>query len=290
MNSPLLQQILQADALRIRVQPILEIHTSGRRLHGIECLSRGPEGTNLQRADILFSYVRKKHAEVAVDRACCAAALKNCASIHTKVPRISINVHAVTLAQDPQIVDFFESEANKNGIPLTKLSLEIVEHRPAWNGLDFRRTLEQFRQRGIGIVLDDIGLGSSNYGMIIDCRPSCFKLDKYFVHESESDFHRQAVIKSVVSLAESFGATVVAEGVEDFDDLESMLDIGVDLVQGFLVGMPMPVSELTKSGLLDGNVHAWEQDCGIPTNQSSLSNPKEKPSHHLKAKARHQSH
>ena len=224
-----------------------------------------------------------------MDRACCAAALKECAFIQTKVPLISINLHAVTLAQDPKIVNFFESEANKNGIPLTKLSLEIVEHRPDWNGLDFRRTLEEFRRRGIGIILDDIGLGSSNYGMIIDCRPSCFKLDKYFVHQSASDFHRQAVIKSVVNLAQSFGASVVAEGVEDFADLESMLDIGVDLVQGFFVGLPMAVSELAQSGLLDGSEHSWEQDCGIPTNQSKSLDPTAKGSKHLKAKARHQS-
>jgi EAL domain-containing protein (putative c-di-GMP-specific phosphodiesterase class I) len=59
----LLDAILEPGGLRVRVQPIVEVHGEEWRLHGVECLMRGPKGTNLESADILFEYVRRKREE-----------------------------------------------------------------------------------------------------------------------------------------------------------------------------------------------------------------------------------
>jgi EAL domain-containing protein (putative c-di-GMP-specific phosphodiesterase class I) len=245
----LLETLLQPGTLKALVQPIVEIHASGSRLHGVECLMRGPDKSNLRRADILFCYVRKKNAEAAIDRACVSAALEASQPLPENV-RISINVHASSLANDQGFLPFLAAQASKYSLSPTRLTLEVVEHTPAFNGAAFQQALEHLRQMGVRIALDDIGLGSSNYKMMLDCRPDYFKIDKYLIQGCHKDFHRKAVVKSVLTLAQSLGSYVVAEGVEDVNDLETVVDLGIDLLQGYLFGKPMTVADLLATELM----------------------------------------
>ncbi|MGE5327006.1 MAG: hypothetical protein ACM3NO_08195, partial [Deltaproteobacteria bacterium] len=68
---------------------------------------RGPKGTSVERADVLFAYVRLKRAETAVDRACMRAAM-DFASALPGEPRISVNVHASTLGRDTGFVAYLK--------------------------------------------------------------------------------------------------------------------------------------------------------------------------------------
>src|SRR5690349_16561654 len=95
-TASLLDMVLEPGGLSVAFQPIFEIRGESIRLHNLECLSRGPKGTNLERADILFEYARKKHSEDLLDRTCIALALQ-CASEFPTEPNLSINVHASTL-------------------------------------------------------------------------------------------------------------------------------------------------------------------------------------------------
>jgi EAL domain-containing protein (putative c-di-GMP-specific phosphodiesterase class I) len=97
------------------------------------------------------------------------------------------------------------------------------------------------------LALDDIGLGHSNYKMILDCRPDYFKIDRYFVQGAGSDFYRQAVLKSVSELARPFGARVVVEGVENEEDLVAARAAGATLFQGFAFSRALPGSAYQES-------------------------------------------
>jgi len=68
-------------------------------------------------------------------------------------------------------------------------------------------------------------------------------VDRYFVAGCHRDFHRRAVLASIEQLAGPFGARVVAEGVEDPADMDTLKRIGISLVQGYLFGEPAPVEE-----------------------------------------------
>lgn len=72
----LLDRILDPGQLSVVFQPIFDMGAESPRLFGLECLIRGPRGTNAQRPAVLFEYVRRKRAEAATDRACVATALK----------------------------------------------------------------------------------------------------------------------------------------------------------------------------------------------------------------------
>lgn len=260
MSDPtLLDSILAPGGLRPCFQPILEVgSTAGPQVHGLECLMRGPEGTNVEDAEVLFDYVRRKREESLVDRACVATALGVAQGLAGS-PRLSLNIHASTLGRDQQFLDFLEDTADRCNVKMDRLTVEIVEHSPSWDGPSFARALDELRKLGVGIALDDIGLGESNYRMILDCRPDYFKLDRYFVQNSHADFSRQAVIESVAMLARSFGARVVAEGVEERAELELIRSLGVELAQGHLFSRAVPAAEWPEvEASLDGMKHDLE--------------------------------
>ena len=238
----LLDRILEPGSLSVHFQPVLEVHTSRPRPHYLEALIRGPLGTTAEAPAILFEYARKKNKESSVDRACVEAILDEARSLPREVA-LGINVHASSLAMDPAFVDFLAGALESRGIRATRLVVEIVEHAPPWDVVGFRTALERLRALGALIALDDVGLGHSNYMMILECRPDYFKVDRHFVHGCHKDFHRRAVLASVAQLARPFGARVVAEGVEEPADMLTLKRVGITLVQGYLFGTPAPAAE-----------------------------------------------
>ena len=245
----LLDRILAADGLSVVFQPVVELANGAMRLHGLECLARGPKQTNAQRADVLFEYVRRKHVEPVVDRACILVALREAARL-PGTPALSVNVHASTLGRDREFPAFLGTVADRHGIHPTRLTIEIVEHTQHWDGVTFERALKALRGLGARIALDDVGLGHSNYRMMLDTKPEYLKIDRYFVHGAHTDGDRRAVLDSIAQLGWKLGARAVGEGVEDVADLESLRDFGIELAQGNLLSPPLTADQLLASGWL----------------------------------------
>jgi EAL domain-containing protein (putative c-di-GMP-specific phosphodiesterase class I) len=244
----LLDRILEPGELSVVFQPIFEIQPAGRSIHAIECLIRGPRGTNIESADVLLEYVRRKREEILVDRVCVETALA-AARVLPDAPRLSVNVHASTLGRGAEFLVALEDAACRNDIPLSRLTVEVVEHAPPWDTMGFIAAVRGLREMGVRVALDDIGLGQSNYKMILDARPDYFKIDRYLVHGAHGDRYRRAILESIAQLARTFEGRVIAEGVELEEDLEAVLDLGIDLIQGFLLGSALPSSELASVAL-----------------------------------------
>jgi EAL domain-containing protein (putative c-di-GMP-specific phosphodiesterase class I) len=241
-ETSLLNTILRPGQLSILFQPVFDIADGRRAVHYFECLTRGPEGTNIVSASVLFEYVRRKAKEATVDRLCVAGALRDACRL-PGAPSLAINVHASTLERDPDFVPFLVGSAEARSIAPSRLTLEIVEHAPAWSGRGFMKAMEALKETGVRIALDDIGLGQSNYRMILDCHPDYFKLDAFLIKGCHSDVRRQAIIDSLVSLARRFGSRVIGEGVETQADLHALQLLEVELVQGYLLSRPCPAEE-----------------------------------------------
>jgi EAL domain-containing protein (putative c-di-GMP-specific phosphodiesterase class I) len=233
MSSVLLDQILAPGGLRTVFQPIYRVKDGKPRLHGVECLTRGPRNTNAEDAGVMFEYVRRKRQESVVDRACILAAL--CAAQRLGgSPRLSVNAHASTLARDRAFPAFLAEAARKRGIAPERITLEIVEHGPALDGLSFAGALTEVRALRMRVALDDVGVGSSNLKMMLDCKPDYFKIDRHFVTNVHSDPGKRAMMEAIAHISRSIGGEVVAEGVENNRELETVRAIGVELIQGHL--------------------------------------------------------
>ncbi len=247
-EASLLDRILEPNGLTTVFQPVYQLNAEGWRLHAVEALTRGPAGTNFESAPVLFEYVRRKREESLVDRACVAHALPAARELRGS-PRLSVNVHASTLGRDQGFVAFVHDELAQAGIAPERLVVEIVEHSPFWDGKSFTMALEGLRELGVAIALDDVGLGNSNYRMVLECRPDYFKVDRYLVEGSAGDVYRRALLRSITDLAASFGAFAVAEGVDKHEDLDAVITEGYRLVQGYLLSEPRTVSDLKTSDI-----------------------------------------
>jgi len=234
-----LDAILDPGGITPVYQPIVRLQPIGTKLASLECLSRGPKGSNFEAANVLFDYVRLKREETLVDRACIAAAL---ASAPMSV-RLALNVHAATLARDADFIPFLMETAKQNEIGVQSLTVEIVEHAPPWDGVGFLKALDRLRDLGICIALDDVGLGESNFKMMLDVRPDYLKVDRYFVDGCHEDRDRQAVLRMICDLAAHFEAEIVAEGVENEAVVETLTETGITLMQGYLFGRPLSAAD-----------------------------------------------
>jgi EAL domain-containing protein (putative c-di-GMP-specific phosphodiesterase class I) len=254
IRTTLLERILEPDGIAVVFQPIYSLRSDTPRLYALEGLVRGPLGTNMESADVLFEYVRRKREESLVDRVCVSRVLQ-AAREFPGSPRISLNVHASTLGRDPEFVSFLGDQAAAAQMSPTRLTVEIVEHSPFWDGPSFFRAVSGLRELGVRIALDDVGLGQSNYRMMLDSHPDYLKVDRYVVDGSSTDYFRQCILRSISDLARAFYAQAVAEGLDNVADLNAVIDAGFDLVQGFLLCQPANAATLTRIGALNGAVN-----------------------------------
>lgn len=252
-NRCLLDQMLEPDGLSTLFQPIFEARDNSWGLHALECLTRGPKGTNLEPADLLFEYVRRKRKECELDRVCIARALRCAGDLYTDAS-FSLNVHASTLGSDPEFPFFLEDIAEANAIRASSLIVEIVEHTPFWDETTFLASLEALRRMRIRVALDDIGIKHSNFRMVLNCRPDYFKIDRYLVEGCREDYYRRAILESISKLAHKVGSRVVTEGISDIRDLHVVSDLGIDLVQGYLFYPALAPEDLLTTPILHGQL------------------------------------
>ena len=245
----LLDTLRQPGAVRIEFQPMISINTDTLKLYAVEALARGPAGSSIERPDVLFQYARRMGEESQVDALCLARAIVEAAQL-PGAPAVSMNVHGSTLSNGDGFADVFLGAAEAYDIGPERLMLEIVEHRASWVMESFHSTLAALRAAGVRIAVDDLGVGASNFRMIVDCRPDHLKVDRYIVNGCSEDSMRAAVIASIVSLADSIGASPIAEGVENENDLEVVTSLGVPIVQGWLFAPAMPAAELARTAYL----------------------------------------
>jgi EAL domain-containing protein (putative c-di-GMP-specific phosphodiesterase class I) len=247
----IIDSLFEPGAITAVFQPIFECRAGARSLYALEGLIRGPKGTNMEDPEVLLEYVRRKREEARIERVCVESVLRAAAGLPAR-PRLSLNVHASTLGRDPGFVGFLIEEAEGCGIEPPRLTVEIVEHAPPWDGPAFLAALEALRRHGVHIALDDVGLGQSNYKMMLDARPDYFKIDRYFVQGVSGDPHRRAVLESITQLARRFGGRVVAEGVETEADFLAVAAQGIELIQGFLFSPALSGAALREADLFVG--------------------------------------
>jgi EAL domain-containing protein (putative c-di-GMP-specific phosphodiesterase class I) len=249
MPMTMLDELCRPGAIRVEFQPIVQLRDDGPHLYGFEALSRGPRGTTMETPNVMFEYARRKGRETDIDRLCVATAMAGAADLPDQ-PIVSINVHGSTLCNTPRFAEGLIEGALAHGIAPDRLMIEILEHRTSWVMEALHATLQELREAGVRIAVDDLGGGASNYRMFVDCRPDHVKIDRYIVHGCSGDRYRLASLRSIVALANACDAVPIAEGVEDAEDLAAVRDLGIDCVQGWHFGRSLPASQIDHSQFL----------------------------------------
>ncbi|MBO6553432.1 MAG: bifunctional diguanylate cyclase/phosphodiesterase [Roseitalea sp.] len=126
-----------------------------------------------------------------------------------------------------------------------RLEIEVTETLLIRNHSEVRRLLAQLRELGILLAIDDFGTGYSNLSTLNELRFNTLKIDKSFVDRlTDKDPAASTMVASIVGMARSMGASVVAEGVETQEQATLLRAAGCTIMQGYLFGKPQPLSAI----------------------------------------------
>ena len=121
---------------------------------------------------------------------------------------------------------------------LTGIVVELTEHELFGAEGELETELAALRARGARVALDDAGAGYAGLQQIIRIAPDILKLDRALVHGAHADGSRQALLEALIGFAGTTGAAVCAEGVEDLDDVRTLVALDVTYAQGYGLARP----------------------------------------------------
>ena len=158
---------------------------------------------------------------------------------------VSVNVSARQFRQE----DFHEQvrrTLSESGIAPARLVLEITESTLLKDPEQACTVLEALERLGVRIAVDDFGTGYSSLAYLKRFPLSTLKIDRSFVRDMGHSASDRVIVSAVLSLARELGLEVVAEGVEDAQQLRFLTEKGCSLVQGYYIGRPMAACDLVE--------------------------------------------
>jgi diguanylate cyclase (GGDEF)-like protein len=171
------------------------------------------------------------------------SALKSWDEAGLRVPTVSVNVSAIEL-RDPTLADRIRSEIDRFDLQPGRLTVEILETVAASGEDDaILATLSALRSHGIGIDLDDFGIGQASLAAIRRFGVNRIKIDRSFVLGLDTDAEKQAMVAAILSMADHLGVETLAEGVETRAVEALLTRMGCGHLQGYLHARPMPVEQ-----------------------------------------------
>jgi EAL domain-containing protein (putative c-di-GMP-specific phosphodiesterase class I)/FixJ family two-component response regulator len=238
--------------MTLAFQPKLTVH--GLMLRGVEALARWrhPQKGNISPG--VFIPLAERHGLIdTLTRSLLEQAFKHKRAWQHLGMRFNLafNLSPLSLA-DAEIVDWLCAMAEQYDIPANEVTFEITENALLGELASAIRTLARLRLKGFLISIDDYGTGFANAQQLSRVPATELKIDRSLVNRAAARPQQKTIFASTVELAKKLNLSTVAEGVETEEDFKILLELGVDLVQGFYFSKPLFPDDLLvwiKTGL-----------------------------------------
>ena len=154
---------------------------------------------------------------------------------------IAVNISTVQFT-DGNLLPMVSKALKDSMLPPEFLELEITESAVMHDPEEVINSLHELSRFGLGLAIDDFGTGYSSLAYLKRFPVHTLKIDRAFITDISSDNDDVAIVEAVLGLGKHFGMKVVAEGVEDEDQLQFLQTQGCDIAQGFYISKAMPVA------------------------------------------------
>ena len=233
-----LRQAIERGELAVHYQPI--VRTAGEEVSGFESLVRWQHPTRGAISPAKFVPLAEEAGLIGkIGEWVLRTALEEAARWPDHV-RIAVNLSPLQF-NDPHVADMVAMHLRETGVRAGRLELEITEGVFLAEGDSTDDTFAKLKAIGVRLALDDFGTGYSSLGYLKKAPFDKIKIDQSFVRGAASATNRNAaIIRAIVTLAETLGMDTCAEGVETHDDLQLIRELGVSMVQGYIFGQPGP--------------------------------------------------
>lgn len=219
--------VVSTRAVDTALQPIVSLGSG--RMVGVEALSRFRDGRG---PDAWFEDARMAGSTITLDRFTFCTALGR---LHQLPPDVYLSVNA-----SPELImhrDFGDLLAEEPTL-LSRLVVEITEHKRIVDYAVVNRALAPLRAQGMRLAVDDAGAGYASMTHILRLRPDIIKLDRSMVSDLRTDRAQRSLVTALVLMAFDIGASVTGEGVETHEQLDTLGLLSVDAAQGYGLGRP----------------------------------------------------
>ena len=155
--------------------------------------------------------------------------------------KVSFNFAGQLFSEDSVVKDVRNIFAG-SPIKLSQVVLEVTERDPIENFTETRQIIAALQGLGVRIAIDDVGTGHSGLSYMLKLGVDIIKIDKMFIDAIGSDRHSTTIIETLVDLADNMRMDVVAEGVENFEQVVHLRELGIRSAQGYVFAPPLPGS------------------------------------------------
>ncbi|MCB1435449.1 MAG: EAL domain-containing protein, partial [Alphaproteobacteria bacterium] len=153
--------------------------------------------------------------------------------------KMAVNISPVQL-REPNFADELLATVERYGLSPDQFELELTEGILVNNPTIAKRKLAHLKEAGFSLSLDDFGTGFSSIGYLRQFPFDVLKVDRSFVRDLGLNTTANALIQSLVSLGDALNLSVIAEGIENEDQLKLLRLVQCEFVQGFLISRPVP--------------------------------------------------
>jgi len=241
-----LRRIIDEESINVCFQPIY--YLKRLRLLGLEMLSRPQTTTAMSNPEVFFRNALRYGVYYEVEMIGWRKAVKMAADLFDGRQKLFLNCDPYLVECDKfkTIKDLFHSV----GMSSKETFLEITE-RSAVSAFDiFYQKLRDYRKDGFKIAVDDLGAGYSSLESIIEIRPEAIKIDRHIVNGVGNDLYKNSIVKLIVAFCHENDIICVAEGIENKQDFEALIELGVDAGQGYYLCRPTDSVNLTEMDAL----------------------------------------
>jgi diguanylate cyclase (GGDEF)-like protein len=242
-----LSTVLLRGDLHSLFQPIVSI--SERRILGYEALTRGPSNSALHSPINLFAVARQAGRLSELELACRNSACSRFSELGLP-GKLFLNVSPESLLEPAHPPGRTLQMLRRCNIAPKNVVIELTEQTPTDDVELLYNALHHYRDMGFSIALDDLGAGYSSLRLWSELRPDYVKIDRHFIDGIHQDAVKREFVGSMLQMARASRATVIAEGIELAEELAVLTEMGVDLVQGYLLARPQERPAHTVQALL----------------------------------------
>ncbi len=232
-----LQDVILGEGLTSVYQPIVDLGTGD--IFAFEALSRGPRTTPLESPATLFAIADEVDLTVELDRACFRGALRNAMTLEP-VHRLFVNLLPMSFYDSAFIEVEVGNLLSAAGLTPANIVFEITERLAIENFASFKRALAQYTAMGFGVAIDDVGTRHSNLETVMSLRPHFIKISDVLVRGIARSTVKREMLRSLRHIAETIDAVMIAEGIEQVEDVIALRDLGLRYGQGYYMARPGP--------------------------------------------------
>jgi diguanylate cyclase (GGDEF)-like protein len=239
-----LRKAIDSRGLTVHYQPTLDMRT--KQVRGVEALARWRHPQlGMVYPETFIPMTERAGLMPELTRAVLVQSVAQASRLDQLGHRLqmSVNISRYDLL-DGELPNFIQRILSFHSFPASRLTIEITESAL---GTDHDRASEcvrNLRKRGIRVSIDDYGVGYSSMSQLLELDIDEIKIDKSFVQGLCSDSRAEAIIRSAVELSRALGVSLVTEGIETEDVLETLRAIGADIGQGFFIARPFAPHDL----------------------------------------------